>query len=219
MQKSSSLQSFEQPPPRPSTNHSDSLLDSSCSSTSQVDAIRKALTAAKVLGHVRRGRLATSEPPVARQALERTLQKHLERRLSQVSFTDSPEGSTCSFNEFEPRLNETPIELSPRTSSPLISPEKHPLAPGTPQSPAESLDSVFFPNSTDLPDPIQPLSCEFRPAAIMAELAAMEKDLKGTLRKISAIMEANPSSILTELSENARRISLHDGTNFPESAL
>ena len=51
--------------------------------SSQVEVIDRALNTAKVLGRVRRGRLAHSEPPGNRQILERTLKQNLEKRLSQ----------------------------------------------------------------------------------------------------------------------------------------
>ena len=90
--ESLSHQSLQPPLSRPSSQldpcpSPDCVVDIECS---QVDSIARALNTAKVLGRVRRGRLAQSEPPRDRQILERTLKNNLERRLSQISLTGPP---------------------------------------------------------------------------------------------------------------------------------
>ena len=119
MQESSSRVSSTQPSPRPSSTLASSYSESVSENQSQVEVINRALSTAKVLGRVRRERLAQSEPPVARQVLVRTLKKNLERRLSQISLTNSHQGSTLDSQVSE-SLQPLPLEHhSPRTSSPL----------------------------------------------------------------------------------------------------
>ena len=152
MQESSSSATPTQPSPRLS-----STLASS-GNQSQVEAINRVLSTAKVLARVRRERLAQSEPPVARQVLERTLKENLNRRLSQISLASSPQGSTPDIQVREPTPSLNLEHHSPRTSSPLDLTISHHLAPGTPTSPGNSFDSVFFQDSPDLPPPIQVLT-------------------------------------------------------------
>ena len=168
--------------------------------SSQVQVIARALNTAKVLGRVRRGRLAHSEPPGNRQILERTLQQNLQKRLSQISFTDSEQGQSPRF-----WANSVP-EKSPRTSSPFT--PTNPLAPGSPYTPSSSFDSVFFSDNSELPLPINPVdkpqvlqlpnykedrSSTPQPSQpivasslIMSEMEELEKTLKKTCRKITA---------------------------------
>ena len=67
MKESSSYQSTQQSPPRPS-----STLTSSNLEYSQVDLIARTLSTASTLGRVRRDSLALRDPPETRQVLERT---------------------------------------------------------------------------------------------------------------------------------------------------
>ena len=219
--ESSSHQSVQPHLSRPSSQlepcpSPDCVVDIECS---QVDSIARALNTAKVLGRVRRGRLAQSEPPRDRQILERTLKNNLERRLSQISLTGPPQGQSPRFwANSELTNNSTSSQHSPRTSSPFYPPNA--LAPGTPLTPSSSFDSVFFSDNSELPQPItsacspqelplpiQPPSRSTTPvpsatladSAIMAELDEHEKNLKKVCRRITATMEANPPDILTEV--------------------
>ena len=156
MQEPSSRVSSTQPSPRPSSSLASSYADSVSAHQTQVEVINRALSTATVLKRVRNERLAKSEPPVARQVLERTLKKNLARRLSQISLTSSPQASTVEIQVTEPTQSPHLEHNSPRTSSPLDLTFSHHLAPGSPISPSASFDSVFFQDSSELPPPIQP---------------------------------------------------------------
>ena len=211
MKESSSCPSPKQSPPRPSSAQTSSLTLSS--STTQVEVISRALRTASTLGRVRRESLALRDPPETRQVLERTLKKNLHKRLSEISLVDSAQESSQSSipNLF---LN-PPEETFPRTSSPFNH-VPNPLAPGTPISPSNSFNSVFFPNTPDLPAPIQPPqlilpvhSVDTRsesppPTAslvdnAMSVLEDKEKALKVLYRRISAKMSANPINVLSRI--------------------
>ena len=215
MQEPSSRASPTQPSPRPSSSLTSSHAGCVTINESQVEVLNRALSTAKVLGRVRRECLATSEPPVARQILERTLKKNLNRRLSQISLTSSPQGSSLDIQVTQPIPLPHLEHHSPRTSSPLNLTLSHHLAPGTPTSPSTSFDSVFFQDRSELP-PIQPpilplpsheadLSVTPNPSEplpinnTMAELEELEKGLKTLSRKIPALIGSNPPSILTEV--------------------
>ena len=210
MKESSSCRSPQQPSPRPSsTIPASSQLEVLSDSTSQVEVISRALSTASTLGRVRRDSLAISDPPVARQVLERSLKRNLDRRLNQISFLNTAQES--SQETLDSQLQTQFPENSPRTSSPF----QH-LAPGTPISPSTSFDSVFFPDTPVPPAPIQPPSLDILifsrkdlsvtpipsepllPGTIMSSLQEKEAYLKTLCRRITANMEANPISILSE---------------------
>ena len=208
MQRSSSLQSKEQPrSPKPSISPSDSQnLSYASVNQSQVYAIDAALNTAKVLSRVKKDRFAKDLRTVERQILERTLQNNLERRLSSISLPSSPQEDFVTPNH---SLLPDLLPLEPRTSSPNVS-LSNPLAPGTPTSPAgEDFNSVFFPKDSNLPEPIQTVVLESATesdsppkesilAVKMAELQAKEDNLKKLGRKITAIMDSNPADVLIE---------------------
>ena len=207
MKESSSYQSTQQSPPRPS-----STLTSSNLEYSQVDLIARTLSTASTLGRVRRDSLAIRDPPETRQVLERTLKRNLNRRLTEISLVNSNQELSQLSNPSQ--LLGTPLERFPRTSSPF---EQSPtLAPRTPISPSTSFNSVFFPDTPDLPNPIQPpdlvlpeLTTETRPVSPtpscslvnsnMSGLEQKENSLKNLCRRITAKMDANPINILTML--------------------
>ena len=152
---------------------------------------------------------------MVRQALEKSLKKNLDGRLKQISL---PNSTGESIQETLPvQIPNLLPESSPRTSSPFDPNHLNHLAPGIPISPSNSFNSVFFPNSPNLPAPIHPPSpvidilpeVEFdvsettKPSqsfvdSIMSGLQEKETSLKTLCRKITANIEANPITILSE---------------------
>ena len=124
--------------------------------SNQVVIIEKALSTASTLGRVTREPRSQSTPPAHNQILVRALKRNLSRRLSQISLIPSAEESTSgSFAPPSTSFSQFPLssESSPRTSSPIDF-IYNPLAPQTPVSPSNSLDSVFFPDNARVPSPI-----------------------------------------------------------------
>ena len=172
MQESSSRENTQQSSSRPPSSVSNSQWLSLSESPSQVDLIDVALTSARTLHTVRRGHLASSDPPIHRQCLEKALKNQLNRRLSQLSLTSTNQESLLGGAQANPPQEPAPENLSlnsehlclksnnlcpnnsPRTSSPFDPTLFHHLAPLCPTSPSSSFDTVFFPDTPTPPAPI-----------------------------------------------------------------
>ena len=102
MQESSSRVSSAQPSPRPSSTLASSYPESVSESPSQVDVINRALSTAKVLGRVRRERLAQSEPPSGAASPGKNAQEELIEETKSNQFHRLSSG-------FNPRFSRTAI--------------------------------------------------------------------------------------------------------------
>ena len=202
------------PEPAHTPNSTASAFESA--NTSQVEDIDSALNTAKVLGRLKRGygNKKKRDSPKTRQILERTLKNNLDRKLRRISLVYPPDSEPLSLLDSTENRSLPSLEINPpRTSSPCE--QENILAPRTPLTPSGSLESVFVsescessihrPESEELPVPesqersISPNPSVSILATAMAELDEIEKKLKKLLRTISAMMDANPVDILTEV--------------------